>query len=77
MKIKEKFRSKYSRWEFLAFVIFVTGSLIIYSQLGRWVAIGVALEYLSLYILIKAGMGSSSHETEVNEDEENDILPEN
>ena len=37
----------------LIFGIFLIGSTIIYSQLGKWVAIGVALEVLSIYLLIK------------------------
>jgi len=64
MSIKERFRSRYARWEFLAFLIFLTGSTIIYSQLGRWVAIGVALEFLALYIIIYAGRSIDAEEEE-------------
>lgn len=37
----------------LVFAIFLTGSTILYYELGRLVALGVALEILSIYILIK------------------------
>ena len=43
----------------LVFAVFLTGSTIIYCKLGRWVSIGVALEVLSVYILIKLEIKSS------------------
>ena len=37
----------------LVFAIFLTGSTILYYALGRWAAIGVALEVLAIYLLLK------------------------
>jgi len=42
----------------LIFAIFLAGSTIIYYQLGRWVAIGIALEVLAIYLLIKLELNS-------------------
>lgn len=73
MGIKERFKSKSARWEFLAFLIFLTGSTILYSELGRWVAIGVALEYLSLYIVIKTGIAHNDRIPEIEEDPDSEV----
>ncbi|MCD6181496.1 MAG: hypothetical protein J7K89_03840 [Candidatus Cloacimonetes bacterium] len=35
-----------------AFALFLIGSSILYSILGKWVAIGVALEVLAVYLFI-------------------------
>ena len=43
------------------FAIFLTGSTIIYYELGRWVAIGVALEVLAIYLLLKMEIKASSN----------------
>ena len=37
----------------LIFIIFLIGSTIIYKTVGRWPAIGVALEILSIYLLLE------------------------
>lgn len=73
MGIKGRFSSRAARWEFLAFLIFLTGSTIISYKLGRWVAIGVALEYLSLYIIIKTGAAQNHHLPEIKEDPESEV----
>lgn len=54
------------------FAIFLTGSTIIYHQLGRWVAIGIALEVLAIYLLIKVELKSYVSKTNP-EDKEEDI----
>jgi len=55
----------------LVFAVFLTGSTIIYYKLGRWVAIGVALEVLAIYLLIKLEI-KSSNENDNRDDEEID-----
>ncbi len=54
----------------LVFAVFLTGSTIIYYKLGRLVAIGVALEVLSIYLLIKLENNSSNEND--NHDDENE-----
>jgi predicted RND superfamily exporter protein len=43
----------------LGFALFLAGSYIIYWQLGKWVAIGVGLEVISVYLMISAKMNTS------------------
>jgi len=66
MTIKEKLVNT------LIFAIFLTGSIIIYNQLGRWVAIGVALEVLAIYLLIKLELNSFINKIK-SDNKENDI----
>ena len=66
MTIKEKLLNT------LIFAIFLTGSIIIYNQLGRWVAIGVALEVLAIYLLIKLELNSFINKIK-SDNKENDI----
>ncbi len=62
----------------LAFICFLTGSYIIYWKLGRWVAIGVALEVLAVYLFVYIGFKLNVNETinisnkDENEDNETD-----
>ncbi len=55
----------------LVFAIFLTGSTIIYYTLGRWVAIGVALEVLAIYIALKIDI-KSIEEKDISDDEDID-----
>ena len=49
----------------LVFALFLTGSTIIYYKLGRWAAIGVALEVLAIYIQIKLDIKSSAEDDKI------------
>ncbi len=53
----------------LAFAFFLTGSYIIYWKLGKWVAIGVTLEVLAVYLMIYIQFKMSINAPEI-EDEE-------
>jgi hypothetical protein len=54
----------------LIFSFFLTGSTIIYHQLGRWVAIGIVLEVLAIYLLIKLEINALINEIKSEEEEE-------
>ena len=56
----------------LVFAIFLTGSTIIFYKLGRWAAIGVALEVLAIYLLIKLEIKSSAENETRDSEEDND-----
>ena len=70
MKTKNYLKKK--MYDTLAFVFFLIGSTIIYWKLGRWVAIGVALEVLPIYMLSSMRIWKSIDKTKDNEDEETD-----
>ena len=53
----------------LIFSIFLTGSTIIYHQLVRWVAIGIVLEVLAIYLLIKLEINALINEIKSEEEE--------
>lgn len=53
----------------LVFTIFISGSTILYYELGRWASIGVGLEVLAVYILIKL-------ETKPSDENENNHIEE-
>jgi hypothetical protein len=55
----------------LVFSLFLIGSTILYYEVGRWASIGVGLEVLAIYILIKLEI-KSLLESKGNVDEEID-----
>lgn len=56
----------------LVFAIFLTDSTIIFYQVGRWAAIGVALEVFAFYLLIKLEIESSADNETSDSEEDND-----
>ena len=73
--MKTNYYLKKKMLDTLAFIFFLIGSYIIYWKLGRWVAIGVALEVLSVYLFVYIGFKMNVNESmnETEDDEDKDI----